>query len=149
MSQHTTKPTVRPVWSAKTQISQYIHSVWQGFSFIPLLIAWKLLKAHALSKDWSDCKDAQADLNLCWSHKSYCRFCHALVQMKILALSGQYLFQYFVCKIATTTTKTNKKETTKKQIAQKKQRKKTFFHDFFVPFYIVLLTANIFMLPLP
>ena len=24
---------------------------------------------------WSDCADAQADQNLCWSHKSYCRFC--------------------------------------------------------------------------
>ena len=27
----------------------------------------------------SDCTDVQADLRLCWSHKSYCRFCHALV----------------------------------------------------------------------
>ena len=23
---------------------------------------------------WSDCADAQADLSLCWSHKSKCRF---------------------------------------------------------------------------
>ena len=30
---------------------------------------------------WSDCADAQADLNLRWSHKSYCRFCHALAPM--------------------------------------------------------------------
>ena len=26
---------------------------------------------------WSDCADAQAVLSLCWSHKFYCRFCHA------------------------------------------------------------------------
>ena len=29
----------------------------------------------------SDCADAQADLSLRWSHKSYCRVCRALVQM--------------------------------------------------------------------
>ena len=42
MSQRTTKPTIRPVWPAKTQISLYIHLVWQGFSFIPLWIAGRL-----------------------------------------------------------------------------------------------------------
>ena len=26
---------------------------------------------------WSDCPAVQADLSLRWSHKSYCRFCHA------------------------------------------------------------------------
>ena len=36
LSQCTTKPTIRPVWPAKTQISLDIHPVWQGFSFIPL-----------------------------------------------------------------------------------------------------------------
>ena len=41
----------RPVWPAKTQISLYIHPVWQGFSFIPLWIAWRLLRTHAISKD--------------------------------------------------------------------------------------------------
>ena len=39
LSQRTTKPTIRPVWPAKTQISRYIHPVWQGFSFIPVWIA--------------------------------------------------------------------------------------------------------------
>ena len=38
MSQRTTKPTIRPVWPAKTQISLYTHPVWQGFLFIPLWI---------------------------------------------------------------------------------------------------------------
>ena len=30
---------------------------------------------------WSDYEDAQADLSLHWSHKSYCRFCQALAHM--------------------------------------------------------------------
>ena len=34
ISQHKTKPTIRPVWPAKTRICLYIHPVWQGFSFI-------------------------------------------------------------------------------------------------------------------
>ena len=29
---------------------------------------------------WSNYVDAQADMNLHWSHKSYCRFCHVLAQ---------------------------------------------------------------------
>ena len=33
---------------------------------------------------WSDCADAQADLSLRWSHKSYCRFCHALARFILL-----------------------------------------------------------------
>ena len=32
---------------------------------------------------WSDCADAQADLSLRWSHKSYCRFCRALVHIRM------------------------------------------------------------------
>ena len=36
LSQCKIKPTIRPVWSAKTQISLYVHPVWQGFLFIPL-----------------------------------------------------------------------------------------------------------------
>ena len=30
---------------------------------------------------WSDCADAQADLSLRWSHKSYWRFCRALAHI--------------------------------------------------------------------
>ena len=44
-------------------------------SFNPLWIARRLYKAHASSED---CVDAQADLSLHWSHKSYCRFFLAL-----------------------------------------------------------------------
>ena len=39
-------------------------------------------------KFWSDCVYAQADLNLRWSHKSYCRFCRALAQMLFEILTG-------------------------------------------------------------
>ena len=37
-------------------------------------------------RHWSDCTDAQADLSLCWSHKSYCRFCHALAHIIIISM---------------------------------------------------------------
>ena len=43
MSRHMTKPTVKPVWPAKTQISLYSHPVWQGFRFILLWTARRLL----------------------------------------------------------------------------------------------------------
>ena len=38
------------------------------------LNSMEAVQVHAISKDWSDC----ADLRLCWPHKSYLRFCHAL-----------------------------------------------------------------------
>ena len=45
------QPTWRPVCPSNTQISLYIHPVWQRFTFIPLWIAWRLKKAHAISED--------------------------------------------------------------------------------------------------
>ena len=64
----------------KSQVSLYTYPVWQGFSFIHLWLACRLQKVFAISgRLWSDCADAQADLSLCWSHKSYCRFCHGWV----------------------------------------------------------------------
>ena len=51
MGQRTTKPTTRPMWPAKTQISLYIHSVWKGFSLVSLWIAKRLLKVQAISED--------------------------------------------------------------------------------------------------
>ena len=89
MSQLTTKPTIRPVWLAKTQISLYIHPVWQGFLFIPLRIAQRLLKkAHEQWRLWSDCTDGHADLSLHWSHKVYCWFCCALTHCWYSALTS-------------------------------------------------------------
>ena len=40
LSQLTTKPTKKPVCQSKIQISLYIHKIRQGFSFIPIWIAW-------------------------------------------------------------------------------------------------------------
>ena len=37
---------------------------------------------------WSNCADAQADLSLRWSHKSYCRFCLVLAQFQIFVRSA-------------------------------------------------------------
>ena len=50
-SQPMTKPTIRSIWPAKTQISLYIHLVQQGFLIITLSIAQRLQKAHVISKD--------------------------------------------------------------------------------------------------
>ena len=38
---------------------------------------------HADSEDWSDWADAQADLNLCWAHRLFCWFCHAVVHLEV------------------------------------------------------------------
>ena len=79
LSQLTIKPTIRPVLPAKTEISLYIHSVWQEFQLYPLLYSPKAVKGSwDQQRFWSDCADAQSDLSLCWLHKSYCRFCRAL-----------------------------------------------------------------------
>ena len=83
MSQHMKKPTIWPMWPAKTQISLYIHTVWQGFLFIPLWIAHRLEKAHVISED-SDRTAKMHRLSLCWSHKSYCRFCLVLAHIIIM-----------------------------------------------------------------
>ena len=41
---------------------------------------------------WSDCADAQSDLSLRWSHKSYCRFCWALAHFGIIRLYDDISF---------------------------------------------------------
>ena len=32
--------------------------------------------------------DVQVDLSLCWSHRSYCRFCHVLTHFSCLSLKS-------------------------------------------------------------
>ena len=45
---------------------------------------------------WSNCTDAQADLNLGWLHKSYCRFCHVLAHISFCGVqSVSTLFAHF------------------------------------------------------
>ena len=51
-----------------------------------LLSVWRKLGSLAThlahSKDWSDWVDGQSNLNLCWSEKSYCRFCLAHMELR-------------------------------------------------------------------
>ena len=43
---------------------------------------------------WSDCADAQADLSLCLSHKSYCRFCRALAHFCHYSADQYHVFNH-------------------------------------------------------
>ena len=77
MSLRMTKPTKWPVRRAKTQISLGICPVWSVFAVRmkkPCVLSYSL---RAQQRLWSDWVDAQADLSLCWAHKSSCWFCHA------------------------------------------------------------------------
>ena len=62
---------------AKTQVSMYILLVRQRFLFIPLWIAWRLQKIHAINKTLIRLLGCKADLSFCWG-MSYCRFYPAL-----------------------------------------------------------------------
>ena len=63
MRQHMIKSTIRHMWPIKTQISLYIHSVWQGFSFISSLDSPEAVEGTCYQQRlWSYCADAQADL---------------------------------------------------------------------------------------
>ena len=88
---------------------------------------------------WSDCVDAQADLSLCWSHKSYCRFCRALAQMPLMVeklihnmlISKKLNTSYFILKQNSSTVKPVLKATCikqspifKGQFSRSKRRKK-------------------------
>ena len=58
-----------------------LHPVWQGFLFIPLWIAQMLQKVHAISQAYDQTVWMRRLICLCWSHKSYCRFCRALAHI--------------------------------------------------------------------
>ena len=71
MSRHMIKPTKWHVHPEKTQISLGIQSD-KSLHCAPNVSScgqWRL---------WSDWANAQADLNLCWSHSPFCWFCHAV-----------------------------------------------------------------------
>ena len=72
MSQCRTKPAIRLVPPAKTQISLCNHAVW---SVSPGYPKRDILEPLAY---WVD---VQADPSICWLHKSYCRFCPVLPHM--------------------------------------------------------------------
>ena len=90
MSHSRTKPTKWPVRPAKTQISQGIHPVWSESSMSVLRIAKDLWLLHADSEDSDQTGriDAQADLSLCWAHRSFCWFCHEAAHF--LPYTGSY-----------------------------------------------------------
>ena len=79
LSQRMLKPTI--VWPAKIQISLYIHTVWQRFSFIPVWITGGCRKLIGSAETLIRFADVQADLSLRWLHKSYCRFYCALAHL--------------------------------------------------------------------
>ena len=65
------RPTFWYVRPTKTQISLHIRAVWSEAS----LYAWRIFASLAIQNApgedfWSACANAQADLNLHWSHKS-------------------------------------------------------------------------------
>ena len=67
------------LFDQQRHISLYIYPVWLGFKFYPFLDSPEAVEGtFDQRRRWSDCADAQADLSLRWSHKSYCRFCRAL-----------------------------------------------------------------------
>ena len=72
------KPTKRLACPAKTQIDLGIRPIWSESSLCALLVAKDQLFLQADSEHLSDGADAQADLSLCWAHKSFCWFCHVV-----------------------------------------------------------------------
>ena len=73
MSRRMTKPIKWLVHPAKTQISLGVCPVWSVFA-VAMNKAWVLsYPLRAQQRLWSDLVDAQADLSLCWTHKS-CHF---------------------------------------------------------------------------
>ena len=58
---------IRPVWSQSPRCTQWVA---KDPSFL-----------HADTEDSSNWVDAQADLSLCWAHRSFCWFCHEAAQM--------------------------------------------------------------------
>ena len=65
-----------------------------------LLSAWRKIGSLAThwvhSKDWSDWADAQADLSLCWAHRSFCWFCHEVAQICFHCQQWCYVFILWV-----------------------------------------------------
>ena len=80
LSQCTTKPTIIPVWPAKTD---------QPINLVRVLVYHSLDSPEAVEGTcdqrwlWSDCADAQTDLSLRWPYKSYCKFCRALAHFSL------------------------------------------------------------------
>ena len=72
-----------------TQISLGFHRVWSESLLSAQWVAKDPRFLHADSKLLSDWAGAQADLSLCWAHRSFCWFCH--VQAHIIILMSPFL----------------------------------------------------------
>ena len=79
MSQRTTKPTIRPMQPVNVTSKDSDQPVHQP-SMARVLVYPSFDSPEAVEGTYnqrrllSACADAQADLSLRWSHKSYCRF---------------------------------------------------------------------------
>ena len=70
---------------------QRLRSAWASTqsdqsSLCTLWVAKDPVLLHADCKDWSDWSSAQADLNLCWAHRSFCWFCYLVAQIIFLSI---------------------------------------------------------------
>ena len=72
---------------AKNHFSLGICPVWSEPSLCDQWVVVGPVFLHAESEDWSDWADAQADLSLCWAHKSFCWFCHVAAHLNILMIN--------------------------------------------------------------
>ena len=105
MRQRTAKPTIRRV--TRKNADQPVHPT--SMATVPLSLSFNRPEAVACTCDqrilWLDYADAQADLSLRWSHKSYCRFYRALVP--ICTMIGR-LFTTTTWHLTTALVKSNK-----------------------------------------
>ena len=77
LNQHTKIPTIRLMQPGKTPACSSMQSDQSlGSSHMHSTASW--LSGEPLPYILGD---VQADLSLCWSHSSYCRFCRALAHL--------------------------------------------------------------------
>ena len=81
MRQHTTKPTIRLVRPAKTQSSLRMRAVWSESSLIALAFNNYQTIQRVINENPCHTGRMYMLICLCWSHRSYYRFCRALAQI--------------------------------------------------------------------
>ena len=52
----------------------------------PVESPWALEGTWDQQRLWLNCMDVQVDISLCWSHKSYCRFCCVLALIYLFTI---------------------------------------------------------------
>ena len=87
-SQRTTKPTIRLVRPAKAQISLRIRAVWSVFADRMCLLQPPGYPERDQREPLPNWVDVQAELSLCWSHRSYCSFCRALAHRLLVLVKS-------------------------------------------------------------